>query len=119
MEPDQTTCLDPYIASFEAGLSSKGYKPNTVANYRYLLRCFARLLEAEGIAPGALTPSVFRPRPEPLQLSAGNDAICEHCDFAERSHLRTVPGGFPARGSCGYQCTSEGLGAKAAGALLP
>lgn len=58
MELDQATCLDPYIATFEASLSSKNYKPDTIANYRYLLRRFARLLEAAGIAPGALTPDI-------------------------------------------------------------
>jgi len=58
MEPNQSTCLDPYIVSFEATLSSKGYKPVTIATYRYLLRSFARLLDSAGIAPGALTPSV-------------------------------------------------------------
>lgn len=55
---DQTTCLDPYFASFEESLSSKNYKPETLANYRYLLRRFGRILEAEGIAPSALTPDL-------------------------------------------------------------
>lgn len=35
---DQTTSLDPYFASFEDSLSAKNYKPDTLANYRYLLR---------------------------------------------------------------------------------
>jgi integrase/recombinase XerD len=56
---DQTTCcLDPYLASFEESLSSKNYKSETLTNYRYLLRRFGRLLEAEGIAPSALTPDL-------------------------------------------------------------
>lgn len=56
---DQTTCcLDPYFASFERSLASKNYKPETLTNYRYLLRRFGRLLEAEGIAPSALTPDL-------------------------------------------------------------
>ena len=55
---DQTTCLDPYFASFEESLSSRNYKPATLENYRYLLRRFGRLLEAEGIAPSALTPDL-------------------------------------------------------------
>ena len=55
---DQTTCLDPYFASFEQILSSRNYKPETLTNYRYLLRRFARLLEAEDIAPSALTPDL-------------------------------------------------------------
>jgi integrase/recombinase XerD len=55
---DQTTCLDPYFASFEQILSSRNYKPETLTNCRYLLRRFARLLEAEDIAPSALTPDL-------------------------------------------------------------
>lgn len=55
---DQTTYLDPYFASFEASLSSRNYKPDTLKNYRYLLRRFGRLLEAEGIAPSVLTPDL-------------------------------------------------------------
>jgi hypothetical protein len=55
---DQTTCLDPYFASFEESLSSRNYKPETLKNYRYLLRRFGRLLEAEDIAPSALTPDL-------------------------------------------------------------
>lgn len=55
---DQTTCLDPYFASFEESLSSKNYKPETLKNYRYLLRRFGRLLDAEGITPLALTPDL-------------------------------------------------------------
>jgi hypothetical protein len=33
---------------------SPNYKPATLENYRYLLRRFGRLVEAEGIAPSAL-----------------------------------------------------------------
>ena len=55
---DQTTCLDPYFASFEESLSSRNYKPETLTNYRYLLRRFGRLLEAEGIVPSVLTPDL-------------------------------------------------------------
>ncbi len=58
MEPGHATCLDPFIGTFEASLSSKNYRPETLANHRYLLRRFARLLEAEGIAPEALTPDI-------------------------------------------------------------
>lgn len=53
---DQITCLDPYFTSFEERLASRNYKPDTLANYRYLLRRFGRLLDAEGIPPSALTP---------------------------------------------------------------
>ena len=55
---DQTTCLDPYFASFEESLSSRNYKPETLRDYRYLLRRFGRLLDIEGIAPSALTPGL-------------------------------------------------------------
>ena len=55
---DQTTCLDPCFASFEESLSSRNYKPETLKNYRYLLRRFGRLLEAGDIAPSALTPDL-------------------------------------------------------------
>jgi integrase/recombinase XerD len=55
---EQTTCLDRYFVLFEASLSSKNYKPETLANYRYLLRRFGRLLEAEGITLSTLTPEL-------------------------------------------------------------
>lgn len=55
---DQATCLDPYFASFEESLSSRNYKPETLKNYRYLLRRFGRLLDDEAIAPSALTPDL-------------------------------------------------------------
>jgi hypothetical protein len=55
---DQITCLDPYLASFEESLSSKNYKPWTLKNYGCLLRRFGRLVEAEGVAPWALTPDL-------------------------------------------------------------
>jgi len=50
---DRTTCLDPFFPSFEESLSSRIYKPDTLANYRYLLPRFGRLLETEGISPSA------------------------------------------------------------------
>tara|TARA_R110002124_G_scaffold267777_2_gene435124 strand:+ start:1699 stop:2919 length:1221 start_codon:yes stop_codon:yes gene_type:complete len=55
---EQTTCLDLYFASFEESLSSRNYKPDTLANYRYLLRRFGRLLDTEGVAPSSLTPEL-------------------------------------------------------------
>src|ERR1700741_4992654 len=55
---DQTTCLDPYFASFEESLSSRNDKSETLNNYRYVLRRFGCLLEAEDIAPSALTPDL-------------------------------------------------------------
>jgi site-specific recombinase XerD len=56
--PEQITCLDPYLSSFEESLASKNYKPATLENYRYLLQRFGRLLEAKGIVPSALTPDL-------------------------------------------------------------
>lgn len=55
---DQTNCLAPFFASFEDSLSSRNYRPNTLANYRRLLWHFGRLLETESIAPSALTPEL-------------------------------------------------------------
>jgi hypothetical protein len=52
---DNPTCLDRYLGSFEHSVSSRNYKPDTLKNYRHLLRRFAKLLEAERIEPSALT----------------------------------------------------------------
>jgi hypothetical protein len=56
--PNQFTCLDPYFATFEKSLASKNYKTATPEHYRHLLRRFGSLLEAEGVAPSALTPDL-------------------------------------------------------------
>jgi len=53
---NQATCLDSYLVSFEQSLSFNNYKPDTLANYRMLLRRFGRLLDSEGITPSSLTP---------------------------------------------------------------
>lgn len=58
MEKSDYTCVDQYLASFEESLASRNYKPDTLANYRYLLRRFGRLLDTEGIAPSVLTPDL-------------------------------------------------------------
>jgi site-specific recombinase XerD len=58
MEKSDHTCLDQYLASFEENLASRNYKPDTLKNYRYLLRRFGRLLDDEAIAPSALTPDL-------------------------------------------------------------
>ncbi|MBO9454637.1 transposase domain-containing protein [Paracoccus sp. R12_1] len=47
MEKSDHTCLDQYLASFEESLASRNYKPDTLKNYRYLLRRFGRLLDDE------------------------------------------------------------------------
>lgn len=52
---EQTTCFSPYLASFEQSLSARNYKPATLENYRYQLQRLCKLLEAEGVAPSALT----------------------------------------------------------------
>jgi hypothetical protein len=56
---DQATCLDPYFASFEESLSSRNYKPETLKNYRYLLRRFGRLLDCadDGGRVGGVRPA--------------------------------------------------------------
>lgn len=58
MEKSDHTCLDQYLAAFEESLASRNYKPDTLKNYRYLLRRFGRLLDDEAIAPSALTPDL-------------------------------------------------------------
>jgi integrase/recombinase XerD len=55
---DKTTCLDRYLGSFEDSLASRHYKPETLTNYRNLLRRFGKLLGTEGIEPSALTPDL-------------------------------------------------------------
>lgn len=71
---NQTSCLDPFFASLEESLSFKNYKPDTLANYRYLPRRFGLLLETEGIAPSALTPE--------LAVELG-PRLPEHCKLKE------------------------------------
>lgn len=51
----QPTCLDQYFGSFEQSFSPQNYQRRAVSNYRFLLRRFGRVMEAEGIAPSALT----------------------------------------------------------------
>jgi hypothetical protein len=55
---NKTTCLDRYLGSFEGSLASRNYKPETLKNYRHLLRRFGKLLETGGIEPSALTPDI-------------------------------------------------------------
>src|ERR1700757_2642113 len=56
--PTRLPASIPYFASVEESLSSRNYKSKTLKNYRYVLRHFGRLLEAEDIAPSALTPDI-------------------------------------------------------------
>ena len=51
----QPTCLDQYFASFEQSLAPQSYKRAALSNYRFHLRRFGRVLEAEGVSPSTLT----------------------------------------------------------------
>jgi len=52
---DRTTCLDPYIESFEDRLRERNYTPGTIKTYRVLVRRLAMMMEARGIVPASLT----------------------------------------------------------------
>ena len=56
--PTRLPASIPALHRSRESLSSRNYKPETLKNYRYLLRRFGRLLEAEDIAPSALTPDL-------------------------------------------------------------
>jgi integrase/recombinase XerD len=51
----QTTCLDPYFSSFEESLAPTHMQRRALSNYRFQLRRFGRVLEAEGATPTSLT----------------------------------------------------------------
>jgi integrase/recombinase XerD len=51
----QPTCLDPYFGSFEERLSPQNYQRRALLNYRFQLRRFGRVMEAEGVEASALT----------------------------------------------------------------
>lgn len=51
----QTTCLDPYFSSFEESLAPTHMQRRALSNYRFQLRRFGRVLEAEGVTPTSLT----------------------------------------------------------------
>ena len=51
----QPTCLDPYFGSFEESLAPQNYQRRALSNYRFQLRRFGRVMEAEGVEPSALT----------------------------------------------------------------
>jgi site-specific recombinase XerD len=55
---NQVTCVDRYLDSFEQSLAAEDYKFETLRQYRCLLRRFGGLIEAEGVAPSALTPDL-------------------------------------------------------------
>lgn len=51
----QTTCLDPYFSSFEESLAPTNMQRRALSNYRFQLRRFGRVLEAENVKPTSLT----------------------------------------------------------------
>lgn len=51
----QATCLDPYFSSFEASIASMNMQRRALSNYRFQLRRFGRVLEAENVKPSSLT----------------------------------------------------------------
>lgn len=51
----QTTCLDPYFGSFEVSLAPTNMQRRALSNYRFQLRRFGRVLEAENVKPTSLT----------------------------------------------------------------
>lgn len=50
-----TTCLDPYFGSFEESLAPTNMQRRALSNYRFQLRRFGRVLEAENVKPTSLT----------------------------------------------------------------
>ncbi|MCA0421813.1 MAG: site-specific integrase [Proteobacteria bacterium] len=51
----QATCLDPYFTSFEESLAPTNMQRRALSHYRFQLRRFGRVLEAENVAPTSLT----------------------------------------------------------------
>lgn len=51
----QPTCLDSYFRSFEESLAPTNMQRRALSNYRFQLRRFGRVLEAENVTPTALT----------------------------------------------------------------
>jgi len=60
---DQTTCLDPYLASFEESLSSRNYKPETLTNYRSGFRTPECQDHPRALAAGVRKPAQRRKCP--------------------------------------------------------
>ena len=50
-----TTCLDPYFGSFEESLAPTNMQRRALSTYRFQLRRFGRVLEAENVKPTSLT----------------------------------------------------------------
>ena len=51
----QQTCLDPYFSSFVESLAQTHMQRRALSNYRFQLRRFGRVLEAENVKPTSLT----------------------------------------------------------------
>ena len=51
----QPTCLDLYFSSFEESLAPTNMQRRALSNYRFQLRRFGRVLEAENVKPTSLT----------------------------------------------------------------
>lgn len=51
----QPTCLDPYFSSFENSLAPANMQHRALSTYRFQLRRFGRVLEAENVNPTSLT----------------------------------------------------------------
>lgn len=51
----QITSIDPYFSSFEESLATTHMQRRALSNYRFQLRRFGRVLEAEGVEPASLT----------------------------------------------------------------
>ena len=51
----QLTCLDRYFSSFEASLAPMNFQRKALSNYRFQLRRFGRVLEAENVKPLSLS----------------------------------------------------------------
>jgi site-specific recombinase XerD len=71
----QPTCLDKYFGSFEQSLAPQNYQRRALSLYRYQLRRFGRVIEAEGISPSALT----------LELA---DELAKRVPFRDNNKIR-------------------------------
>jgi site-specific recombinase XerD len=48
-------CIDPYLDSFAESFAAANYKSSTIKNYRLVIRVLGQMMQAEGVAPSALT----------------------------------------------------------------
>ena len=55
---DPTSCVEPYLDSFELSFAADNYSSWTLRTYRAHVRRLGRLMDAEGIEPSALTPDL-------------------------------------------------------------